>query len=173
MRRRETHCLDWRWNDKCKTTESRREWCRQFYYADDLQLHPSLCLRFYAELSFGQSARHPPIARSVQLEDEVHCHAAKSSAESHYAMVTSTEGTEAQLRTRGQSGEKSRFASHHGRFRQDARVWINPILEYYRRYLDDEILCLLSEAKRGPGLGSVSAGHSLNTGSYCLWVEDS
>jgi hypothetical protein len=64
--------------------------------------------RFYAELSFGQSARHPPIARSVQLEDEVHCHATKSSrAESHYAMVTSTK--DGSCEHGDKSGEKSRF----------------------------------------------------------------
>lgn len=103
-RRRETHCLDWRWNDELKTTEQQRDWCHKFYFQQELDLHPS-CLTGDSTPSYLlDSSRVIPrlmkvfpwrVKFFVMLRDPVR------RAESHYAMVTSLEGTEAQLKARG------------------------------------------------------------------------
>jgi hypothetical protein len=103
-RRRETHCLDWRWHDKCQTTAQHRAWCLKFYHHDQLVLHPS-CVTGDSTPSYLLDSRRViprlklvfehPIRFLVILREPV------QRAESQFAMVTSTQGTEAQLKTRG------------------------------------------------------------------------
>jgi len=103
-RRRETHCLDWRWNESLKTVEKQREWCHKFFFKDDLDLHPS-CMTGDSTPSYLLDSRRviPRLKRVfnwkvkflVMLRDPVR------RAESHFAMVTSDKGTEAQLKVRG------------------------------------------------------------------------
>eukprot|EP00521_Asterionellopsis_glacialis_P013944 CAMPEP_0195307810 /NCGR_PEP_ID=MMETSP0707-20130614/37903_1 /TAXON_ID=33640 /ORGANISM="Asterionellopsis glacialis, Strain CCMP134" /LENGTH=488 /DNA_ID=CAMNT_0040372063 /DNA_START=948 /DNA_END=2414 /DNA_ORIENTATION=- len=105
-KRRETHCFDWRWNTKLKSLQQQQEWCMNFFWKDELQHHPS-CLtgdstpsylidsirviprlkqifQHYAEMKFFIMVRDP-IRR----------------CQSHYAMVTSLDGTPAQIKARG------------------------------------------------------------------------
>lgn len=103
-RRRETHCLDWRWNDKAKTTKARREHCLKFFHAKELEFHPS-CLTGDSTPSYLLDSRRViprlklvfphPLKFFVMVRDPV------ARAFSHYQMVTSTEGTPEQIQTRG------------------------------------------------------------------------
>lgn len=126
-KRRETHCLDWRWlsasyikkgknsNSNKKVTKSlsvdevieqQRRHCLDFYFSKELQNYPS-CLTGDSTPSYLLDSNRviPRLKRVfphfadikffVMLRDPV------SRAFSHYQMVTSTKGTEAQLKTRG------------------------------------------------------------------------
>jgi hypothetical protein len=104
-RRRETHCLDWRWNDKLQNQpESQYAFCQKFFFAEELKKYPS-CLTGDSTPSYLLDSRRviPRIQQVfdwklrffVMLRDPV------KRAESHFAMVTSKEGTPAQLKTRG------------------------------------------------------------------------
>jgi hypothetical protein len=104
-RRRETHCLDWRWNHQAKSTKARREHCHQFFMTKELELHPS-CLTGDSTPSYLLDARrviprlkevfpHAPLQFFVMVRDPV------ARAFSHYQMVTSSEGTPEQLKVRG------------------------------------------------------------------------
>ena len=103
-RRRETHCLDWRWNDKLTKPSSQLAWCHKFFYTEELKRHPS-CLTGDSTPSYLLDSRRviPRIKRVfdwklrffVMLRDPV------ARTESHFAMVTSKEGTPAQLQARG------------------------------------------------------------------------
>jgi len=103
-KRRETHCLDWRWDTKLKTVEEQRAHCHRFYYEKELQSHPS-CLTGDSTPSYLLDSRRViprlkrvfphPIQFLVMMRDPV------QRALSHYAMVTSPEGTPQQLKTRG------------------------------------------------------------------------
>jgi hypothetical protein len=103
-KRRETHCLDWRWNEQLKTVEQQREWCQKFYHTEELYKHaacltgdstPSYLLDSRRVIPRIQAVFNWPLRFFVMVREPV------ARAESHYAMVTSPEGTEAQLRTRG------------------------------------------------------------------------
>ena len=103
-RRRETHCLDWRWNDALKKKESQLEYCRKFFFAEELKNYPS-CMTGDSTPSYLLDSRRV-IPRVKQLFDWnmrffVMLRDPVKRAESHYAMVTSRDGTEAQLKTRG------------------------------------------------------------------------
>jgi hypothetical protein len=104
-RRRETHCLDWRWNENCKTPKTQLQFCQKFFYTEELKKHPS-CLTGESTPSYLLDSRRviPRIQQVfggwkmklfVMLRDPV------KRASSHYAMVTSPHGTPAQLKTRG------------------------------------------------------------------------
>ena len=103
-RRRETHCLDWRWNDQLATVSQRRAHCHKFFYTSELELHPS-CLTGDSTPSYLLDSKRViprihqvfahPLKFLVMVRDPVR------RAHSHYAMVTSTVGTPAQLQTRG------------------------------------------------------------------------
>lgn len=111
-KRRETHCFDWRWNDKLTTLKKQREWCHQFYAEPELRKHPS-CLTGDSTPSYLIDSKRviPRIKRVfnwdlkffVMLRDPVR------RAESHFAMVTSTKGTEAQLKARGNEWREKSF----------------------------------------------------------------
>lgn len=103
-RRRETHCLDWRWKEDLTTKEERLEYCRKFFFTDLLKNRPS-CLTGDSTPSYLLDSRRviPRIQEVFDwklkffaiLRDPV------KRAISHYAMVTSNQGTPAQLKTRG------------------------------------------------------------------------
>ncbi len=103
-KRRETHCLDWRWDPTLQSTEKRQSKCLEYYYADSMKPYPSLLtgdstpsylLDYYRVIPrlkevFGYGPQmiimvREPIARAV----------------SQYAMVTSPQGTPAQMAARG------------------------------------------------------------------------
>lgn len=111
-RRRETHCLDWRWNDKLKKPKSQLEWCKKFFFTKELQTRPS-CLTGDSTPSYLLDSRRviPRIQQAfdwklqffVMMRDPV------KRAFSHYSMVTSPEGTPAQLKTRGMEWREKTF----------------------------------------------------------------
>lgn len=111
-RRRETHCLDWRWKDDLRTTAERQKWCFQFFHWRELQLHPS-CLTGDSTPSYLlDSARVIPRIKQVfpwKINFFVMCRDPVKRAESHFAMVTSTEGTPAQLKARGSEWRTKSF----------------------------------------------------------------
>ena len=102
-RRRETHCLDWRWDATKKTIAEQKKHCLSFYYADQLKHYPSL--------QTGDSTpsyllhTHVVIPRLKQMFPWVKCMVMLRDpvkrAISHYSMVTDTNGTPEQLKTRG------------------------------------------------------------------------
>lgn len=103
-RRRETHCLDWRWDENAETTDKRREHCHKFFFADELTLHPSLRTGDSTPSYLLDSARVIPRLREVfphRIKLFVMTRDPVRRAKSHYEMVTSTDGTAAQKRTRG------------------------------------------------------------------------
>lgn len=111
-RRRETHCLDWRWNDKLKSVKAQRAWCHKFYLTQELSLHPS-CLTGDSTPSYLLDSRRViprirnifdwPLKFFVMLRNPIR------RAESHFAMVTSSEGTPAQLKARGSEWRNKTF----------------------------------------------------------------
>ena len=102
--RRETHCLDWRWNNFTPNVTQQRDHCLNFYKTKELQLAPS-CLTGDSTPSYLLDSRRviPRLLRIwthniqfiVILRDPV------PRAHSHYCMVTSPDGTNEQKLTRG------------------------------------------------------------------------
>ncbi|KAL3817461.1 hypothetical protein ACHAXA_001468 [Cyclostephanos tholiformis] len=103
-RRRETHCLDWRWDDTLKSTEERRSRCLGYYHADAMGSYPSLItgdstpsylLDYYRVIPrLKEVFSHEP-RLIIMVRDPI------GRAMSQYAMVTSTDGTPEQLAARG------------------------------------------------------------------------
>jgi hypothetical protein len=172
-RRRETHCLDWRWNDKCTTTESRREHCHKFYYADDLQLHPSLLTGDSTPSYLLDSRRVIPRLQEVfnwKMKFIVMLRNPVKRAESHYAMVTSSEGTEAQLRTRGAEWrDKSFWQVIMEDLDKMQECGLIPYWNITEGTLDEEIFASFSGSEEEDlAWDRYMQGIPLNTGSYCL-----
>ena len=111
-KRRETHCLDWRWNTKLKTVQAQRRWCHHFYETDILHRNPS-CLTGDSTPSYLIDSRRViprlqnvfnwPLKFFVILRNPI------KRAESHFAMVTSTEGRPEQLKARGTEWREKSF----------------------------------------------------------------
>ena len=117
-KRRETHCLDWRWKNNdhqlltttCPAAQQQKQWCLQFYSAKELAYHPS-CLTGDSTPSYLIDSRRVIPRLQTVFADHCHdrdkmqffvvCREPIQRAESHYAMVTSSHGTAAQLKTRG------------------------------------------------------------------------
>eukprot|EP00536_Pseudo-nitzschia_multiseries_P003245 jgi/Psemu1/185426/e_gw1.48.116.1 len=127
-RRRETHCLDWRWNDKLRTKSKQLEYCQKFFFTEEIKTRPS-CLTGDSTPSYLLDSRRviPRLKRvfdwshtntntntntrnttsqqqqqtSTKMKFFVMMRDPVQRAASHYAMVTSTDGTPAQLKTRG------------------------------------------------------------------------
>ena len=103
-RRRETHCLDWRWDEKIKTKSKQLEYCQKFFFTDHVKNRVS-CQTGDSSPSYLLDSRRviPRLKRVfdwkmkffVMMRDPVR------RATSHYSMVTSTDGTPAQQKTRG------------------------------------------------------------------------
>jgi len=130
-RRRETHCLDWRWNDQLKTKSKQLEYCQKFFFTHEMSKRPS-CLTGDSTPSYLLDSRRviPRLKRVFDWSHTTTSNVNSSSssnnnvnnqddhqntkmkffvmmrdpvqrAASHHAMVTSTDGTPAQLKTRG------------------------------------------------------------------------
>lgn len=112
-RRRETHCLDWRWNEALRTVEAQRQWCSKFYYTEQLKLHPSCCSGDSTPSYLLDSRRVIPRLQRVfewkRMKFFVTIREPIQRAESHYAMVTSTDGTPEQLKARGSEWQQKSF----------------------------------------------------------------
>ena len=108
-KRRETHLFDWRWiaqvtDHKHPTLAQQLQWMHKFFYYSELQNHPS-CMTGDSTPSYLLDSRRVipriqllctwPMQFFVMLRNPIR------RAESHYAMVTSLEGTEAQIKARG------------------------------------------------------------------------
>lgn len=103
-RRRETHCLDWRWNEALKTPKKQLEYCQKFFFTEDLKKLPSCMTGDSTPSYLLDSIRVIPRVKTVfdwKMKFFVMVRDPVKRALSHYAMVTSPEGTEAQLKTRG------------------------------------------------------------------------
>lgn len=113
-RRRETHCLDWRWDSTAKTAEKQREHCLKFFYAEELQRHPSLKSGDSTPSYLLDSVRVIPrikrvFAHANEMKFFVMTRDPVKRAKSHYEMVTSNDGTAAQLKTRGKEWRSMTF----------------------------------------------------------------
>jgi len=102
-RRRETHFFDWRWQNNLKTAKEQKDFYDKFFFANDLKLAPS-CLTGDSTPSYllhsdivipRVKAVCPWVKLIVMLRDPV------DRALSHYKMVTSEDGNEAQKMVRG------------------------------------------------------------------------
>ena len=111
-KRRETHCFDWRWNDKLKTVNLQRKWCHQFFETEKLYRNPS-CLTGDSTPSYLiDSRRVIPRMKKVwnwSVKFLIMLRNPIRRAESHFAMVTSTQGTPAQLKARGSEWRDKSF----------------------------------------------------------------
>eukprot|EP00980_Cylindrotheca_fusiformis_P009515 scaffold2077_cov119-Cylindrotheca_fusiformis.AAC.18 len=111
-RRRETHCLDWRWNDQLKSPSMQLKYCQKFFYTEALKTRPS-CLTGDSTPSYLLDSRRViPRLKTVfdwTLQFFVIIRDPVKRALSHYAMVTSPEGTAAQLKTRGSEWRSKSF----------------------------------------------------------------
>ena len=103
-KRRETHCLDWRWNSDAKSTNERRKHCLSFYHAEAMKQYPSLVtgdstpsylIDYYRVIPrLKECFDHNPKLMIMTREPI-------KRAISHYVMVTSKDGTPEQLKARG------------------------------------------------------------------------
>lgn len=113
-KRRETHCLDWRFNTDQNVEEQRRH-CLSFYYYEELQNHPSLLTGdstpsyilhpdiVIPRIKLVFSDAVPELKFFVMLRDPV------KRCFSHYQMVTSEDGTEEQKMNRGTNWQNKSF----------------------------------------------------------------
>ena len=103
-KRRETHCLDWRWDDSLQCTEDRRKHCLSFYHDVAMRPYPSLrtgdstpsyLLDYYRVIPrLKECFNHGP-KLIILTRDPI------KRAVSQYVMVTSSDGTPEQLAVRG------------------------------------------------------------------------
>ncbi|KAL7541670.1 hypothetical protein ACHAWF_006993, partial [Thalassiosira exigua] len=103
-KRRETHCLDWRWDSTLRSTEERRAHCGEFYHAEKMGRYPSLITGDSTPSYLLDYARVIPRVKEcfphgpklmIMTRDPI------KRAVSHYAMVTSSDGTPEQMKVRG------------------------------------------------------------------------
>lgn len=108
-KRRETHCFDWRWDPKLTTKEKQKEHCMSFFHAKELHLYPSLQTGDSTPSYLLDSYRVIPRVKNVLYHKEhwkkialiVMLRNPTKRVQSHYEMVTSLDGTEAQIKARG------------------------------------------------------------------------
>ncbi|GMH56266.1 hypothetical protein TL16_g02095 [Triparma laevis f. inornata] len=120
-RRRETHFFDWRWVEGFKSVVKLREVYMKYFYYEDLKSHPS-CLTgdstpsylLHSDIVIPRVKQVCPWVKIiVMLRNPV------DRALSHYRMVTSEDGTEAQKMVRGRNWVEKSFeqvieeVSHH------------------------------------------------------------
>ena len=116
-KRRETHCLDWRWKEALQpndtfTDEQLRQHCHMFYEEAALKLHPSCCTGDSTPSYLLDSRRVIANLKRVfpwRIQFLVTTRDPIQRAESHFAMVTSPHGTPAQLKTRGAEWRNKSF----------------------------------------------------------------
>ena len=121
-RRRETHCLDWRWNGALKTTAKQLEYCQKFFFTETMSTRPSCMTGDSTPSYLLDSRRVIPRLKAVfpwshkdysdksrQMKFFVMMRDPIKRAASHYAMVTSTDGSPAQLKVRGTEWREKTF----------------------------------------------------------------
>jgi hypothetical protein len=172
-RRRETHCLDWRWNDKLTTVAQQRAWCRKFFFSQELDRHPTL-LTGDSTPSYLLDSRRViprlkrvfdwPLRFFVMLRDPIR------RAESHYAMATSTEGTPAQLQTRGTEWRDKSFRQVvEGELSLMNHCGLIPYFNIETGEFDQSTWDSFSGSKEEDDAWDRYLAHiPLNTGSHCL-----
>ena len=103
-KRRETHCLDWRWKNNLNTNKERQAHCLSFFLANELKFHPS-CLTGDSTPSYLlDSFRCIPRVKQVfphEIKYIAILRDPSKRAKSHYEMVTSLDGTPEQIKNRG------------------------------------------------------------------------
>lgn len=172
-KRRETHCLDWRWNDSLKTADKQREWCHKFYFKDELDLHPS-CLTGDSTPSYLLDSRRViPHLKSVfnwKLKFFVMLRDPVRRAESHYAMSTSNHGTEAQLKTRGAEWRNRQIEEVVADdLKNMDRCGLIPYFNIETGVIDQSAFDEFSGSKKeNDAWDRYLSDIPLNTGSYCL-----
>jgi hypothetical protein len=114
-----THLLDWRWDETMTTNNNdkkRADFINQYFYAKELALHPS-CMTGDSTPSYLLDSRRV-IPRLKCLFSSTHAITMKffvilrdpvARAHSQYAMVTSLDGTPAQIQTRGTEWRQMTF----------------------------------------------------------------
>ncbi len=111
-KRRETHCLDWRWDNTLNTNSERKKHCLDFFHEKELKAHPS-CLTGDSTPSYLLDSY-----RCIPRLKRVFSHEIKfiaifrdptKRAKSHYEMVTSLDGTPEQIKNRGEEWVKMTF----------------------------------------------------------------
>lgn len=103
-KRRETHCLDWRWDDSLKTTAEQRDHCLSFFNAKELKFHPSCMTGDSTPSYLLDSYRCIPRLKKIfthEIKFIVIMRCPVKRAKSHYEMVTSNDGTPEQMKSRG------------------------------------------------------------------------
>ena len=105
-KRRETHCLDWRWDDSKQSVEDKKNHCLSFFHAKDLHNYPSLLTGDSTPSYILDSYRVIPRLKQVfchwkEMKFFVMLRNPTKRVKSHFEMVTSLDGTEAQIQARG------------------------------------------------------------------------
>jgi len=113
-RRRETHCLDWRWNHTLNNVTERKKHCLSFFLAKELKFHPSCMTGDSTPSYLLDSYRCIPRLKKVfdHYEDMKYIVMTRDPvkrAKSHYEMVTSLDGTPEQIQARGKEWLKLTF----------------------------------------------------------------
>lgn len=111
-KRRETHCLDWRWDDALKTILEQRDHCLSFFNAKELKHHPSCMTGDSTPSYLLDSFRCIPRLKKVfnhHMKFIVILRDPVKRARSHYEMVTSNDGTEEQIMHRGTEWQNLSF----------------------------------------------------------------
>ncbi|KAL7562969.1 hypothetical protein ACA910_018608 [Epithemia clementina (nom. ined.)] len=172
-KRRETHCLDWRWNAKLKSVNEQRKWCHQFFEKDKLYRNPS-CLTGDSTPSYLIDSRRViprlkkvfdwPMKFFVMLRDPI------KRAESHYAMVTSTQGTAEQLKARGSEWKGKPFKQVAIEDLQNMQqCGLIPYWDIENGAFDEKVFqSFCGSEKEDKAWDEYIKGIPLNTGSYSL-----
>jgi len=107
-KRRETHCLDWRWDATKLSVKEQKDHCLSFFHVDALKHYPSLhtgdstpSYLLHTDVVIPRlKLLFPWVKCMIMLRDPV------KRAISHYKMVTDTNGRPEQLKTRGDEWRK-------------------------------------------------------------------
>jgi len=171
-RRRETHCLDWRWDNALASTAARRRHCLSFYHSEGLHQHPSLqtgdstpsyLLDYYRVIPrLKECFPHGP-RLFVMTRDPLR------RAASHHAMATATSGTPKQLAARGTAWRgKTLEEVCLEDVRQMKEDGLLPYWDLATRTLDQEIFDRFINSREEDAAWEryVTTRVSLGTGSY-------
>lgn len=111
-KRRETHCLDWRWKEDLDNPEEHLQHCQKFFYTEGLKCRPS-CMTGDSTPSYLLDSRRviPRIQQVFDWKLKFFCifRDPVKRAISHFAMVSSTQGTPEQLKARGSEWRQLSF----------------------------------------------------------------
>jgi hypothetical protein len=181
-KRRETHCFDWRWNSKLKTTQAHKDHCLSFFYAKELHEYPSLMTGDSTPSYLLDSYRVIPRIKRVFHHLEhwkniffiVMLRNPTKRAQSHYEMVTSADGTEAQLKTRGiEYRSKTIEKVIEDEFRIMARCGLIPYWDIETKTIDmDTFKSFVGSSEEDEAFTLYLKNHvKMNTGSHSIIVR--